>query len=267
MVFKAIAVVWRRPERAAGEAAASVRRAAEAVARGCGCTLNIPVPVATPTPEPGAFTALVELYADSEDGVVAGAEAFVRALADDTAKEPLTAAAYLATERRPVRYDRTWPDGEPSPGMRMLSLCRRRAGTTRAEFEAYWAGPHTEVACSFTVPIWNYTQSMVARPLTPDAPELDGVAGLHFRSYADWVARYVGHPEEAARGAADGARFMDLGAAETLFAVETVLATGRPAAVADAAAVADTDTDTDSLKFAARPPVVSGNQPTGKARS
>ncbi|MGR6998289.1 hypothetical protein ACU686_09680 [Yinghuangia aomiensis] len=83
----------------------------------------------------------------------------------------------------------------------------------------------------------------MVRPLTPDAPELDGVAGLHFRSYADWVAWYTDHPEDAARAAADSARFMDLQAAETLVAVETVLAT------------------------VPSPPVGTGNQPAGKAHS
>ncbi|MGR6998304.1 hypothetical protein ACU686_09760 [Yinghuangia aomiensis] len=217
----------------------------------CACTLN--TPAAASTPASGAFTALVELYADSESGAVTGADAFVRALGDGTVEELLITAAYLATEHRPVRYDRTWPDREPSPGVRMLSLCRRRAGMSRG-VRGVLARPARRGRVLVHRPIWNHTQTTVVRPLTPDAPEIDGVAGLHFRSYADWVVRYVDHPEEAARGAADGARFMDMAASETLFAVETVLA---------AAPTLDTESDADGVKSAARPPVGSGNQPAG----
>jgi hypothetical protein len=218
---KAIVVI--RPPTSQGSAALPelTRRAAEEASRLCGCVLNLPAP---PASGADALAAVVELYAEGEDVLASAAQSLC-----DRAGALARADAYLVSERVPVAYERTWADRVPSPGVRMLSLCHRRAGTTREEFDAYWRDHHTAVACGFTVPIWNYSQNVVVRALTPGAPEVDGLAGLHFRSFEEWTDRYVNHPDEAARGAEDARRFMDLARGETLFAVEEILSTFRGA--------------------------------------
>lgn len=99
------------------------------------------------------------------------------------------------------------PIGEPTPGLRMLSLCQRHAGLTPQAFREYWIGPHAAVAQSFSVALMAYQQNVVLECL--HGQPIDGIASMHFRSFEHFRERYQDHPEDAARGAADAARFLD----------------------------------------------------------
>lgn len=133
-----------------------------------------------------------------------GAEAVLRATID---RWPFAGRAWLVEEFVPVAYARTWPSGERSPGLRMVSTLHRRADLSRAEFEAHWRGPHVAVATSYTVPVWHYVQNVVREALGHDS-DVDGFVAMHFRTEADLRARWRDHREEAARGAEDARRFM-----------------------------------------------------------
>ena len=134
---------------------------------------------------------------------------------------PFAIRAWLVSEHVPLAYDRTWPSGDPSPGVRMISSIHRRQGMSRADFQAYWLGPHTEVAQSYTIPVWHYNQNIVIESLTPDSDE-DGFVGMHFRSAEDMRARWQEHPTEAKAGARDAANFMAVDRSLSITAVETV---------------------------------------------
>ena len=134
---------------------------------------------------------------------------------------PVAVRAWLVAEHVPLAYDRTWPSGAPSPGIRMISSIHRRDGMSRAEFAAYWLGPHTEVAQHYTVPVWHYNQNVVIESLTSDAGE-DGFVGMHFRSAEQLRARWQDHPRQAAAGAKDAANFMAVDRSLSITAVETV---------------------------------------------
>ncbi len=134
---------------------------------------------------------------------------------------PVVVRAWLVAEHVPVAYDRSWPSGDPSPGVRMISSIHRREGMSRAEFEAYWLGPHTEVARSYTIPVWHYNQNVVIESLTPGC-DADGFVGMHFRSAEELRARWQEHPTEAAAGARDAANFMALDRSLSITAIETV---------------------------------------------
>jgi len=134
---------------------------------------------------------------------------------------PYSARAWLVSEHVPMAYDRTWPSGEPSPGVRMVSTIHRRAGMSRADFAAYWLGPHTDVAKSYTVPVWHYNQNVVVEALTLDSRE-DGFVGMHFRSAEEMRARWQDYPAEAAAGARDAAEFMAVDRSVSITAIETV---------------------------------------------
>ena len=103
----------------------------------------------------------------------------------------------------------------------MVSSLHRRTGISRAAFAAHWLGPHTRVSRSYTVPVWHYNLNVVVEALTPESGE-DGFVGMHFESREQMRARWADHPEEAARGAEDAARFMDAPRSATIVAVETV---------------------------------------------
>ena len=136
---------------------------------------------------------------------------------------PLPVRAWLVAEHVPIAYERAWASGEASPGVRMISTVHRRDGMSPVDFEAYWLGPHTAVAKSYTVAVWNYNQDIVIESLTPGDPlEVDGFVGMHFRTAEEMRARWQDHPTEAARGSRDAAQFMAVDRSVSITAVETV---------------------------------------------
>jgi hypothetical protein len=167
--------------------------------------------ISTPgnTDGPRDFHAFVELWGPEPD-----LRRLVRAW-------PGEASAWLVDERSPVRYDRSWPSGTPSPGLRMISTLHRREPMSREAFAAHWHGPHTRIAASYTIPVWHYNQNLVVEALANDNGE-DGFVGMHFETPTQLASRWADHPEEAARGAEDAERFMDTQRSRTLVAVETV---------------------------------------------
>ena len=167
--------------------------------------ITVPLPL-EPKPEISSF---VELW---------GADADLRAAVD---RWPFAASAWLVDEHAPLLYDRTWPSGVTSPGVRMVSSLHRRASLSREAFAAHWLGPHTEVARSYTIPVWHYNQNVVREALTPGASE-DGFVGMQFRTQEQLRARWAEHPQEAARGARDAERFMDVSRSASMMGLETV---------------------------------------------
>jgi hypothetical protein len=158
---------------------------------------------------PDELRSIVELW---------GAERELRRI---VASWPFPARAWLVAEHTPIAYERSWPSGTRSPGVRMLSSLHRLAGSSRKAFEAHWLGPHTSVARSYTVPVWHYSQNVVTEALTDDSGE-DGFVGMHFRTQRDLESRWADYPDEAARGRADAERFMDVARSVSLLAVETI---------------------------------------------
>lgn len=217
--MKAITVVRQRPGASRAIPAHQLREILQPLTDDVGCVLN----VALPEPSLGNGAGRT----DPVGAVIEweGTEKVVReaATAVARAEEYSISMSYVVDVSVPQRYERTWPVGEPSPGIRMMSLCHRAPQLSRDEFARYWRDEHTAVAMGFTVPIWNYTQTVVKEPISSGAPTLDGVAGLHFHSLAAWQARYLDYPDEARAGAEDAARFMDVPQTEAFFAQETIL--------------------------------------------
>jgi hypothetical protein len=81
-------------------------------------------------------------------------------------------AAYLVTESVPMPP----PDqlGERCPGFANVALLRRPAHLDHAAWLTRWQIDHTPVAIE-TQATFGYTQNVVIRPLTPDAPVVDGI--------------------------------------------------------------------------------------------
>ena len=82
-------------------------------------------------------------------------------------------AAYLVTESVPLIP----PDGElgkRTPGLANVALLRQPPHLDEATWLARWQLDHTPVAIA-TQATFGYTQNAVVRPLTPDAPPIDGI--------------------------------------------------------------------------------------------
>ncbi|HEX6311823.1 MAG TPA: EthD family reductase [Acidimicrobiia bacterium] len=170
-----------------------------------------------PDPDSGAetpFDAVTELTVDSAAGLFDPAAAFVNedaasAVLADHASFLGEMHAYRVDERVVKDYDRTWPDGERSPGVKFVSLMRRAAGLSPDEFDAYWRDRHTPIALEHHGGMWKYVQNVVREALTPGAPPLDGVVEMHFPTQADFRDRFFTPPGSMQLVLDDAYRFMD----------------------------------------------------------
>lgn len=152
-------------------------------------------------------------------------------LADATHSDPAAwfpgarVDAYHVDERVQQDWDRTWADGTPSPGARRMSFLHRAAGITRDEMAAHWSDVHAPLTRVHHPAIWRYVQNVVRAPLTPDAPDIDAVAELHFRSIGDLRGRF--YDSDAGRKVIgdDVRQFLDPPRGWRMVAQETWLAT------------------------------------------
>lgn len=118
-----------------------------------------------------------------------------------------TADAYEVTELTKKEYDRGWPDGERSPGIKSIYIARRHKDMTQAEYARYWSDQHGPLALRIHIGMWRYTQNVVVSAKSPGAPHFDGFALLHFRTSEDLRERF--YLDDAGRNAIaeDVARF------------------------------------------------------------
>jgi hypothetical protein len=96
----------------------------------------------------------------------------VTAAVDLLARHSESVAAYLVTESVPMAP----PDhlGERCPGLANVALLRRPPHLDHATWLTRWQIDHTPVAIE-TQATFGYTQNVVVRPLTADAPAIDGI--------------------------------------------------------------------------------------------
>jgi hypothetical protein len=117
-------------------------------------------------------------------------EAVERALREASAR----IAGYLVTESVPRDYDeRTWRDGERTPGVKLVTLFEKPERLSHEEFIERWHGSHTPLSLEIH-PMWCYVRNVVARRLTPDAPDWKGIVDEQFRTAEDLTdpARFYG---------------------------------------------------------------------------
>jgi uncharacterized protein (TIGR02118 family) len=130
---------------------------------------------------------------------------------------------YAVEERVQWDYERTWPDGAATPGIKQISFLKRLAGTSRAEFAEHWTQVHTRLARKHHPTIWRYVQNVVIEKSSPDAPDLDGIAELSFRTIGDWRDRK--YDSEAGRQiiAADVKTFIEVSSLWHRITKETIV--------------------------------------------
>jgi hypothetical protein len=83
---------------------------------------------------------------------------------------------YVVVESSPIEYGtaRTWPDGERSPGISLVTAFARRPGIDDEAFYGCWHGSHTPLTFEIH-PMWQYLRHAVLRCLTPGAPRFDAI--------------------------------------------------------------------------------------------
>jgi hypothetical protein len=144
-------------------------------------------------------------------------------------------AGYLVTESVPLAYEqRTWPDGERSPGVKQLTMFDKRADIDDAQFFARWHGSHTPL--TFEVhPVCLYVRHAVARPVTDTAPRWRGIVEEGLREVEDLTdpMRYFsagGSPDtlehNVKRVMDDVSTFLELETVESYPTAEYILRSG-----------------------------------------
>ncbi len=79
---------------------------------------------------------------------------------------------------------RDWPDGERSPGVATVALIHRPAGLEYHEWISRWHGTQSPLSAELQ-PRTRYVRNEVIRPITADAPEVDGIVEECWPSAAD----------------------------------------------------------------------------------
>lgn len=87
---------------------------------------------------------------------------------------------YLVKEGVQRDYERTWPDGEPSPGLKLVAPLSRVNGLTHEQFVEHWTNTHSALALKHVLGMGRYVTNVVVRALTPGAPEIDGIVEVHY---------------------------------------------------------------------------------------
>ncbi len=113
-------------------------------------------------------------------------------------------------EHSPKSYRRDWPVGEPSPGVKMISLMRPVAPKSGAECARWWRQKHTPLALRIHVGLWNYRQNVVTDTLFGNIPEVYGIGELHFRNTADYREKFFSSPAGQEAIMEDVAHFLSL---------------------------------------------------------
>lgn len=91
---------------------------------------------------------------------------------------------YRVKEALPVAYDKSWADGEATPGECLLTLFHSKPGLDRDTFLKRWHEGHTPLSLRLH-PLWNYNRNVVTGTLTEDSVYYDGIVEEQFRTAKD----------------------------------------------------------------------------------
>jgi uncharacterized protein (TIGR02118 family) len=145
------------------------------------------------------------VYVPTDEGVTGrdGVAAIAVYRSDDPALPP-GADAYRVEER--VLWDRD------SSVVTRISFVQRAERLSHDEFARHWAAVHAPLARVHHPGLARYVQNVVVEKLTPDAPDVDGIAELGFASLEDFRERMYDSDEGREVIAADVRRFIDVAA-------------------------------------------------------
>jgi uncharacterized protein (TIGR02118 family) len=131
--------------------------------------------------------------------------------------------AYRVEQLVRLDYERTWGDGDPSPGVGLICLVHRRPDLARQDYSAHWRDNHGPLALRRQPGFWRYVQNHVLQHLTPTTPDFDGIGELHFRTAQAVLSEMFDSPEGQTEIMEDTLRFMSHESSTTLPATEWVL--------------------------------------------
>lgn len=132
--------------------------------------------------------------------------------------------AFEVEEAYPIAYDKTWPDNEPTPGVNLVTLFKKRPDIDYATFLDRWHNGHTPLSLEIH-PMWNYSRNVVKAQIAGNEA-FDGIVEEHFRTRSDLLnpIKFFGNALRMIpnmwRVYADVKRFIDYPTIETYLATE-----------------------------------------------
>jgi hypothetical protein len=123
-----------------------------------------------------------------------------------------------------VAEGKYWADGEPTPGVKFLSLVAKPPDLPLDEFKERYRN-HAKVAREHHGGCWRYVQNIVIGPVTlPPGKIIHAVSELWFHSVDDYVERlYTRKPESVEAVGEDTKGFIDFRNTTSMLVQETVL--------------------------------------------
>jgi hypothetical protein len=103
--------------------------------------------------------------------------------------------AYRVTEALPVVYQKSWKDGEPTPGACLLTLFSQKKSIDYDTFIHRWHNGHTPLSIRIH-PLWNYVRNVVNEDLSENSARFDGIVEEQVENTSDLLNpfRFFGNP-------------------------------------------------------------------------
>jgi hypothetical protein len=89
--------------------------------------------------------------------------------------------AFKVEEALPVKYHKTWPDNQFTPGACLLTLFHRKPGIDYDTFIDRWHNGHTPLSLKIH-PLWHYNRNVVLQKLCDRPGWFDGIVEEHTRT-------------------------------------------------------------------------------------
>jgi hypothetical protein len=177
--------------------------------------------------EPGAVDAIAFLRLDDvsvldDPAHLYASHEFEERVAADGAYLFSAMHGYIVDEVVHRDVPRTWPLGQPSPGVKRISLLRRRPELDATEFRRRYEHEHGPLTLREHPGLWRYIQNFVVDAVTPDAPPLDAITERHFRSEDEFRAGSYRNDDSRRVLTEDSVRFVDLSSVVSVSTRETV---------------------------------------------
>jgi hypothetical protein len=117
----------------------------------------------------------------------------LEAAADELAACSGFTGAFRVETALPVEYDRTWKDGEKTPGLGLLTLFRKREDIDYDDFIRRWHNGHTPLTLKIH-PIRNYVRNVVKERIRGEEKWYDGIVEEHCLTREDLLkpSRFFG---------------------------------------------------------------------------
>lgn len=103
--------------------------------------------------------------------------------------------AYEVTEALPVAYEKTWADGEKTPGVCLLTLFKQKKNIDYKTFLHRWHNSHTPLSLKYH-PLWHYNRNVVEDKLSKDSIGWQGIVEEHMKTRSELMNpfKFFGNP-------------------------------------------------------------------------